>query len=199
MVAATERPVSHFLSTTTPTCTAANTTSCPATTTVTCTCTAPTRLQPQLQSPASSPVGSHPRLQETSCCVPQQVLTHAPPPAPPPAPPQQTPPQAPLRQTPPQAPPPAPPPTRLQPQQQSPSSSTVGSRPSLQEHVLLCPSAGADPCTTASTAASTAATDTAASTATGPAPSSDTGTSADMATIPSGQSSEAGGEFQDPG
>ncbi|KAJ1191308.1 hypothetical protein NDU88_000624 [Pleurodeles waltl] len=57
----------------------------------------PARLEPQRQSPASSPVGSRPSLKETSCCVTQQVLTHAPPPAPPPHTPLQAPPPDPRR------------------------------------------------------------------------------------------------------
>ncbi|KAJ1136866.1 hypothetical protein NDU88_003280 [Pleurodeles waltl] len=80
---------------------AANTATCPTTSTPPALPPAPppasppARLQPQQQSPAFSTVGSRPRLQETSCCVPQQVLTHAPPPAPPPQTPPQTPPPAP--------------------------------------------------------------------------------------------------------
>ncbi|KAJ1149333.1 hypothetical protein NDU88_002143 [Pleurodeles waltl] len=89
MVAPTEGPVSHLLSMTTPTCTAENTASCPPPQPPPA--PPPARLQPQRQSPASSPVASRPRLQETSCFVPQQVLTHAPLPAPP----LQIPPQAP--------------------------------------------------------------------------------------------------------
>ncbi|KAJ1139938.1 hypothetical protein NDU88_006300 [Pleurodeles waltl] len=74
-------------------------------------------------------------------------------------------------------------------------SSSDGSSLAVAGTSVPTASTGADPCTTASTAAK----DTAASTATSPATSTDSGTTADMATIPTGQSSEAGGDFLDPG
>ncbi|KAJ1217608.1 hypothetical protein NDU88_005201 [Pleurodeles waltl] len=96
----------------------------------TATCTASRTSTAIATVPASSPVGSRPRLQETSCFLPQQVLTHGPPPqtqspaplppTPQPAPPPQTPQPAPPPQTPqpappPQTPQPAPPPQTPQP------------------------------------------------------------------------------------
>ncbi|KAJ1199638.1 hypothetical protein NDU88_003471 [Pleurodeles waltl] len=97
-VALTEGLVSPLLSTTTPTCTAANTATYPATSTATCTatstatciatsttaCTATCTSAASAAVPSIFPSGQPSEAAGDVLLCPQQVLTHAPPPAPPP-------------------------------------------------------------------------------------------------------------------
>ncbi|KAJ1179042.1 hypothetical protein NDU88_004281 [Pleurodeles waltl] len=94
------------------------TATCTAVTTATCTATFTSAASATVSSIILS--GSHPRLQETSCCLPPQVLTPAPPAASPP-------------QAPPQTPPPAPRRAQPVPPQPTSASTPVGSHPRLQE------------------------------------------------------------------
>ncbi|KAJ1200170.1 hypothetical protein NDU88_003997 [Pleurodeles waltl] len=155
----------------------------------------PPRALPGLQLGVARQLRHNPRWgrgreRKGSCRQPEK-RTRPPPallprtPPPPALVPRTPPPQAPLTRTP---PPPAPLPMTPPPPAQLPRTPPPPAR-----------SLSHPPARRPMSAASTAVTEAAASTASGHATSCASGTTADMAAIPSGQSYEAGGQFQGPG